>query len=99
MKRSLELVSLALFICLAPGGLARAQVAIDVSPTLPKDIAGGAPSATLPQAAAFAWQDFIALNWPAMRASAMLPTKVRNSERAPAHWCGRRFAARSRFSI
>jgi hypothetical protein len=66
MKRSLELVGLGLFICLAPGGLARAQVAIDVSPTLPKDIAGGAPSAALQQAAAFAWQEFIALNWPAM---------------------------------
>ena len=62
MKRSLELVGLGLFICLAPGGLARAQVAIDVSPTLPKDIAGGAPSAALQQAAAFAWQEFIALS-------------------------------------
>ena len=66
MKRSLELVSLGLIICLAPGGLARAQVAIDVSPSLPSDIAGGAPAATLQQAAAFAWQEFIALNWPAM---------------------------------
>ena len=66
MKRSLELVSLGLFICLAPGGLARGQVAIDVSSMLPKDIAGGASAATLQQAAAFAWQEFIALNWPAM---------------------------------
>ena len=66
MKRSLELVSLGLFICLAPGGLARGQVAIDVSSMLPKDIDGGVPSATLQQAAAFAWQEFIALNWPAM---------------------------------
>jgi hypothetical protein len=68
MKRSLELVGLGLFICLAPGGLALGQVAINVSPTLPSDIdiAGGAPAATLQQAAAFAWQEFIALNWPAM---------------------------------
>jgi hypothetical protein len=66
VKRSLELISLGLFICLAPGGLARGQVAINVSPTLPSDITGGAPAATLQQAAAFAWQEFIALNWPAM---------------------------------
>jgi hypothetical protein len=26
---------------------------------------GGAPAATMQQAAAFAWQEFIALNWPA----------------------------------
>ena len=66
MKRSLELVSLALFMCLVPGGLARGQVAINVNPALPSDIAGGAPAATLQQAAAFAWQEFIALTWPAM---------------------------------
>lgn len=41
-------------------------VTITVSPTLPSDIAGGAPNATLTQAAAFAWQEFIALNWPAV---------------------------------
>ena len=41
MKRSLELVGLGLFICLAPGGLARGQVAISVSPSLPSDTAGG----------------------------------------------------------
>ncbi len=40
--------------------------AITVSPNLPADIAGGAPNATLSQAAAFAWQEFIALNWPAV---------------------------------
>ena len=42
MKRSLLLVSLGLFICLAPGGIARAQVAIDVSSMLPNDIVGAA---------------------------------------------------------
>jgi hypothetical protein len=66
MRRSLELVSLALFICLGSGSLAAGQVAINVDPTLPSDITGGAPAATLQQAAAFAWQEFIALNWPAM---------------------------------
>ncbi len=35
-------------------------------PLVPSDIAGGAPAATLQQAAAFAWQEFIALNWPAL---------------------------------
>jgi hypothetical protein len=62
MKRSLELASLALFICLGSGGLAAGQVAINVNWALPSDIAGGAPAATLQQAAAFAWQEFIALN-------------------------------------
>ena len=62
MKRSLEIVSLALFICLAPIGAARGQVAINVRPALPSDIAGGASAATLQQAAAFAWQEFIALS-------------------------------------
>jgi hypothetical protein len=36
-----------------------------ISPILPTDIPGGAPNATLSQAAVFAWQEFIALNWPA----------------------------------
>jgi hypothetical protein len=35
------------------------------APVLPADIPGGAPKATLLQAAAFAWQEFIALTWPA----------------------------------
>lgn len=39
---------------------------ISVSPDLPADIPGGAPNATLTQAAFFAWQEFIALNWPAV---------------------------------
>ena len=65
MKKSFERCSLALFFCLVSGGLAPGQVAINVNPA-PSDIAGGAPTATLQQAAAFAWQEFIALNWPAM---------------------------------
>lgn len=50
---------------------ARAE-AIKVSPVLPHELnppfqnqTGGAPDATPEQAAAFAWQEFIALNWPA----------------------------------
>lgn len=38
---------------------------ITISPNLPSDIAGGAPNADLQEAAMFAWQEFIALNWPA----------------------------------
>lgn len=38
---------------------------ITVSPDLPEDIYGGL-NATLPQAAEFAWNEFIALNWPAV---------------------------------
>ena len=39
---------------------------ITVTSTLPSDITGGASAATLTQAAEFAWQEFIALNWPAV---------------------------------
>jgi hypothetical protein len=62
----LELAALTLFICLGSRGFATGQVVIDVNPALPSDIAGGATKAMLQQAAAFAWQEFIALNWPAM---------------------------------
>lgn len=40
--------------------------AIMVSPYFPSDIPGGAPQADLSTAAAFAWQEFIALSWPAL---------------------------------
>jgi hypothetical protein len=44
-----------------------AQNAITISPGMPPaDIPGGAQAATLENAAAFAWQEFIALNWPAI---------------------------------
>lgn len=42
------------------------QTTISVTPELPSDIPGGAPNATLTQAAFFAWQEFISLNWPAV---------------------------------
>ncbi len=43
-----------------------AQNVITVSHVVPSDIPGGAQSATLQNAAVFAWQEFIALNWPAV---------------------------------
>jgi hypothetical protein len=36
-----------------------------ISPDVPHDVAGG-PSADIPTLAVFAWNEFIALNWPAM---------------------------------
>jgi len=66
MKKSCARCGLVLFVCLVSTGLARAQVAIKIDPTLPADIPNGAPAATLQQAAAFAWQEFIAVNWPAL---------------------------------
>jgi hypothetical protein len=50
----------------APGP---ASIPITIGWTVPNDLnpsGGGAPNATLQQAAAFAWQEFIALNWPAV---------------------------------
>jgi len=50
----------------SPGGGA---VPITISSTMPSELnaaGGGAPSATMQQAAAFAWQEFIAANWPAV---------------------------------
>ena len=50
------------------------SIPITVSRTVPSELnppfnvdngTGGAPAATPAQAAAFAWQEFIALNWPA----------------------------------
>ena len=37
---------------------------VAISPAMPSDIPGGAATATLTDAARFAWQEFIALNWP-----------------------------------
>lgn len=38
---------------------------VEVSPVVPTDIVGGAVDADVDDAAKFAWQQFIALNWPA----------------------------------
>lgn len=48
---------------------------ITVEPVVPTDIPGGAPNAQLAQAAVFAWQEFIALNWPAVVQTAMAGTR------------------------
>lgn len=50
----------------APEQPPESLTSIQVVPDLPSDIPGGAPDATLTQAASFAWQEFIALNWPAV---------------------------------
>jgi hypothetical protein len=65
MKVALARGGLAVCIGLASAGMAHAQVAINVNSTFPSDIPNGATNATLQQAAEFAWQEFIALNWPA----------------------------------
>lgn len=47
-------------------------IPITISSSVPGELnasGGGAQKATLPQAAAFAWQEFIALNWPAVNQS------------------------------
>ena len=47
------------------GGAPEPTPGITVSPDVPADIPGGADQASLADAASFAWQEFIALNWPA----------------------------------
>jgi hypothetical protein len=52
----------------APGPQA-GPIPITISSSVPSEVnpsGGGAPKATMQQAAAFAWQEFIALNWPAV---------------------------------
>jgi len=57
----------ALFSFSAALPIAVAQtISIDVSPVVPADIPGGAVNADINDAAEFAWQEFIALNWPAL---------------------------------
>jgi len=61
----LIIISLGLMVgCNNNGG--GSQNPIVVSPNVPSDIPGGASNADLRQAAMFAWQEFIALNWPAL---------------------------------
>ena len=60
------LVTSSLCTMLLGPAASRAQSDITISPDVPTDIPGGAGPATLADAANFAWQEFIALNWPAM---------------------------------
>jgi hypothetical protein len=55
-----------------------------ITSTPPADIPGGAKNASLQAAAIFAWQEFIALNWPAKAG-----VRHRNSAQSPASpWFG-----------
>jgi hypothetical protein len=58
---------------------------IQVIPDLPSDIAGSAQGASLQAAALFAWQEFIALNWPAKVGLRDTPDK---SQKFGAHTSG-----------
>jgi hypothetical protein len=46
-----------------------------ISPVVPADIEGGAPNASLITSSIFAWQEFIALNWPALTQSGGKPLR------------------------
>lgn len=54
---------------------AQPVMAQTISAKFPPDIAGGAPNASQKAAAAFAWQEFIALNWPAVQQTGKLNTR------------------------
>jgi hypothetical protein len=48
---------------------------VAISPLMPVDIPGGSPNSSLRQAGIFAWQEFIALNWPAVPQTGALGTR------------------------
>lgn len=58
------------------------DIQIGMSNLVPKDIDGGAANASIQEAAAFSWQEFIALNWPAR-----LQTGAAGDRDAPATDC------------
>jgi hypothetical protein len=65
---SLAAVSSAALYLWGQPALAQLSSAITVGSSVPSELnptGGGAPAATPAQASAFAWQEFIALNWPA----------------------------------
>jgi hypothetical protein len=61
----------------AVAGPATPAPAVAVTPALPSDIPGGAPAASLQAASLFAWQEFIALNWPAKAGQRDVPDLTR----------------------
>ncbi len=71
------------FVALAPANVFAAEnpqgptqaASITVSPDVPTDVPGGASNADIATAAAFAWQEFIALNWPAQAGGRDTPEK------------------------
>jgi hypothetical protein len=56
-----------------------------VTAALPDDIPGGAPMASLEEAATFAWQEFIALSWPAAERG-VPDTAARLGDPGPVVW-------------
>jgi len=65
-------------LTVAPGGCGPVTFALasNNSPWLPPtDIPGGAASASLQNASVFAWQEFIALNWPAVAQTGQVNTR------------------------
>lgn len=69
-------IAVAIASCLAAATAnATDQSPIKISSTVPADISSGAPDATLTQAARFAWEEFIALNWPATQQTGQANTR------------------------
>src|SRR5262245_17802981 len=62
-----KFVLVAALLAMLPAIASAQSPSIQILPAVPTDIdvPGGAPNADLTQAAVFAWQEFIALNWPA----------------------------------
>jgi hypothetical protein len=54
-----------------------AAQSIATSPNLPPDIPSGAGNATITDAAVFAWQEFIALNWPVVKQTGVSGSNTR----------------------
>jgi hypothetical protein len=74
----LSAISIAFASCLLGSVFAAdkpAPSSIDISSTVPSDIKGGAPNASLKDAARFAWQEFIALNWAAVKQTGAANTR------------------------
>jgi hypothetical protein len=62
---------------------------VTVSPTIPRDVCGGVFKNDSPQnAAIFAWQAFVALNWPALPGTRETPdsTKIFGANLSPVVW-------------
>jgi len=57
--------------------------AIQIGPHAPADITGGAEQASMKDAAKFAWSQFIALNWPAVKQDGSLPSRGVPAKRVP----------------
>ena len=71
--RTLFVLTLMAIGLTAPPAPAQQIPPIVILPVVPGDIPGGAPNADLTAAAAFAWQEFIALSWPAAAGAREMP--------------------------